>query len=147
MNIKFIAKKSIYLIVTILMIGAFSGCSNKNIENKNEVTNKQNEITFKNITPEEAKKRLDSEKEIILLDVRTKEEYETGHIEKSILMPVDTLEAEVGKNIVDKEAIIFVYCRSGNRSAAAANILVELGYKNVHNLVGGITNWPYEVVK
>lgn len=50
------------------------------------------------------------------------------------------------KKLEDKEAIIFVYCRSGNRSATAANILIEQGYKNVYNL-GGINNWPYEVVK
>jgi phage shock protein E len=146
MNIKFMAKKSIYLIATILMVGVFSGCSNKNIENKNEVTTAPKEINFSNITPEEAKKRLDSEKEIILVDVRTKEEYETGHIEKAILMPLDTIVEEAEKKIVDKEAIIFVYCRSGSRSTAAANILVEQGYKNVYNL-GGIADWPYEVVK
>ncbi|MBK5240967.1 MAG: rhodanese-like domain-containing protein [Clostridium sp.] len=128
------------------MVGVFSGCSNKNIENKNEVTNVSKQITFKNITPEEAKKRLDSEKEIILLDVRTKEEYESGHIKDSILMPVDTLAEEAEKNLVDKEAIIFTYCRSGSRSRAADNILVEQGYKNVYNL-GGIADWPYEVVK
>ena len=61
-------------------------------------------------------------------------------------MPVDTIKAESVKNLEDKEATIFVYCRSGNRSATAANILIEQGYKNVYNL-GGISNWPYEVVK
>ncbi|WP_291641808.1 rhodanese-like domain-containing protein [Clostridium sp.] len=146
MSIKLKSKNIIYLITAILMVGVFSGCSNKNIENKNEVTNVSKQITFKNITPEEAKKRLDSEKEIILLDVRTKEEYESGHIKDSILMPVDTLAEEAEKNLVDKEAIIFTYCRSGSRSRAADNILVEQGYKNVYNL-GGIADWPYEVVK
>ncbi|MGH4121096.1 rhodanese-like domain-containing protein [Clostridium sp.] len=145
MSIK-LKTKNIYLITAILMVGVFSGCSNKNIETKNEVTTAQKEINFSNITPEEAKKRIDSEKGIIILDVRTKEEYETGHIENSILMPVDTIVEEAKKNLVDKEATIFVYCRSGNRSAAAAGILVEQGYINVYNL-GGIINWPYEVVE
>ncbi|MCJ7690350.1 MAG: hypothetical protein MUO60_13660, partial [Clostridiaceae bacterium] len=87
MSIKFMAKKSIYLIATILMVGVFSGCSNKSIETNNEATTAPKEISFSNIKPEEAKKRLDSEKGIILLDVRTKEEYESGHIKNAILMP------------------------------------------------------------
>jgi len=146
MSKKLKGKNRIYLIAAILLVGTFSGCSNKSVETNKEVSTVQKKASFSNITPEEAKKRLDSEKDIILLDVRTKEEYETGHIKNSTLMPVDTLKEESVKNLVDKQATIFVYCRSGNRSVAAANILIEQGYKNVFNL-GGITNWPYEVVK
>jgi rhodanese-related sulfurtransferase len=128
----------------MFLIGVFSGCSNQSIKESKEVKAAPKEVGFSNITPEEAKKILDSEEVIILLDVRTKEEYETGHIKDSILIPVDNLREEAEKSLRDKEAIIFVYCRSGNRSVAAANILVDLGYKNVYNL-GGINNWPYEV--
>lgn len=146
MSKKLKAKNRIYLIAAILLVGVFSGCSNKSVETNKETLNQQKKVSFSNITPEEAKKRLDSEKDIILLDVRTKEEYETGHIKDSKLMPIDTLKEESVKSLVDKQATIFVYCRSGNRSLIAVNILVEQGYKNVYNL-GGITNWPYEVVK
>lgn len=135
----------IYLISLILLVGVFSGCSNKNIEDNKEVSTTEKKASFSNITPEEAKKRMDSEKDIILLDVRTKEEYETGHIKGSMLIPVDILRVEAEKNLKDKDSSIFIYCRSGNRSVTAANILVELGYKNVYNL-GGIKDWPYEVV-
>jgi phage shock protein E len=128
----------IHLLSALLVIGLFSGCSSNTVETK--------EKSFANITPEEAKKGLDSEKGIIVLDVRTKEEYETGHIKDSILIPVDNLKAEAENKLKDKDAVIFVYCRSGSRSFTAAKILVELGYKNVYNL-GGINNWPYEVVK
>ena len=140
------SKNRIYLIVTILLIGVFSGCGNKNIETNKEVSTAVKEASFSNITPAEAKKRLDSEKNIILLDVRTEEEYKTGHIKGSILIPVDNLKEEAGKILKDKEVPIFVYCRSGNRSVTAANILIKLGYKNVYNL-GGINVWPYEVIK
>ena len=146
MRKKIQAKNRIYLIAAILLVVTFSGCSTKSVETDKEVLTVQKKATFTNITPEEAKKRLDSEKSIILLDVRTKEEYETGHIKHSILMPVDTLKEESVKKLANKEAIIFVYCRSGNRSFTAANILTEQGYNNVYNL-GGISNWPYEVVK
>ena len=146
MSKKLKGKNRIYLIAAIFLVGVFSGCSNKSVETNKEVSTVQNKGSFSNITAEEAKKRLGSEKNIILIDVRTKEEYATGHIKDSKLMPVDTLKEESVKSLVDKEVTIFVYCRSGSRSAAAAKILVEQGYENVYNL-GGINNWPYEVVE
>lgn len=142
MGKRFKTASIVYVIVAILLVGAFSACSNKLTK-----TNKENKTAgYINITPEEAKKRLDSEKGIILLDVRTMEEYQAGHIKDSMLIPVDTLKQEAEKQLKDKKITIFVYCRSGNRSTTAAKILVDLGYKNVYNL-GGITEWPYEVVK
>jgi phage shock protein E len=136
----------IYLVSAFLLIGLLSGCSSVTNERSKESSPASKKSSFTNITPEEAKKRLDSEKGIVLLDVRTKEEYDTGHIKGSILIPVDNLKEEAENKLKDKDAPIFVYCRSGNRSTTAANILVNLGYKNVYNL-GGINKWPYEVVK
>lgn len=146
MNKRFKSVNIIYLISAILLIGLISGCSSKNAKTTKESSTSSEKASFNNITPEEANKRLDREKGIILLDVRTKEEYDTGHIKGSMLIPVDNLKAEAENKLKDKDSPIFVYCRSGNRSVTAANILVNLGYKNVHNL-GGINNWPYEVVK
>lgn len=136
----------IFLITAILFIGIFSGCNNKSIETNKEVSTAAEKASVSNITPEEAKKRLDNEKGIILLDVRTKEEYNAGHIKGSILIPVDNLLGESVKTLKDKEAPIFVYCRSGNRSLSAVNILIKQGYTNVFNL-GGINKWPFEVIK
>jgi phage shock protein E len=68
----------------------------------------------------------------------------TTEINKASFTNIKPEEAE--KKLKDKDAPIFVYCRSGNRSTSAASILVNLGYKNVYNL-GGINNWPYEIVK
>lgn len=135
-----------YLILSILLIGLFSGCSNKDIESSKDVITVTQKTNFSNIDQEEAKKRLDREKGIILLDVRTKEEYETGHIKGSILLPLDNLEEEAVNKFKDKKSPIFVYCRSGNRSVRAANILIEQGYENVYNM-GGINDWPYGIVK
>lgn len=97
------------------------------------------------ISPSDAKKRLDTEKGIILLDVRTKEEYIEKHIPKSILIPLNTLASEASRKLPQKNAEIFVYCRSGNRSKTAVRILLKQGYTNVYNL-GGIVRWPYETV-
>lgn len=97
------------------------------------------------MSPEEAKKRLESAKGIVLLDVRTKEEYSEKHIPKSTLIPLNILREQAPKKLPNKDAEILVYCRSGNRSASAIRILSKLGYSNVKNM-GGIIHWPYETV-
>ena len=101
---------------------------------------------YHKITAEEAKERLDSGDELILLDVRTQEEYDAGHIEGAILLPNETItDTEQPDILPDLGAEILIYCRSGNRSAQAANKLVALGYTNVYDF-GGIIDWPYETV-
>ena len=97
------------------------------------------------IDPTEAKKRLDLEKGIVLLDVRTQEEYLEKHIPKSTLIPLNVLAVEASKKLPDKQATIFVYCRSGNRSRAAVKMLLKQGYTNLFDL-GGIIRWPYKTV-
>lgn len=136
----------VYIIAILVFSAAFSGCSKARSEINSKDPSSSAKADYRDITPEEAKKRLDNEEGIILLDVRTLEEYQGGHIRDAVLIPVDTLEEAVEDKLTDKDAVIFVYCRSGRRSASAANILVELGYRNVYNL-GGIIDWPYEVVK
>ena len=97
------------------------------------------------IDPSEAKKRLDMEKGIILLDVRTQEEYSENHIPRSTLIPLKVLARDASKKLPDKEATIFVYCRIGNRSRAAVKMLLKQGYTNIFDL-GGIMRWPYKTV-
>ena len=91
----------------------------------------------------EAKKLLDSDGSIILLDVRNPNEYNLAHIPGSILIPLSKLEDDVEDKIEDKNAKIFVYCKSGSRSATASRMLATMGYKNIFD-IGGIDSWPYE---
>lgn len=97
------------------------------------------------INAEEAKSRLDREDKIIIVDVRTPAEYNEAHIKNSVLLPLDSIRDNAAAVIPDKDAVYFVYCRSGVRSATAAAQLVEMGYKNIYDL-GGIKDWPYEKV-
>ena len=77
----------------------------------------------------------------IIIDVRTETEYNEGHIDNAILMTLDTINESVAKDkIKNKETYVILYCRSGNRSKQAQEILNELGYTNVYNL-GSINNW------
>ena len=89
--------------------------------------------------------RIDSGAEIIILDVRTQQEYDAGHIEGAILLPNETIADTPPDALPNKDAEILIYCRSGNRSAQAAKKLVAMGYTNVYDF-GGIIDWPYDVV-
>ncbi len=95
------------------------------------------------ITAQEAKTMLDSDSSIILVDVRTQEEYDQIHIPGAIVLPVDDITFRADNILPDKNATYIIYCNSGNRSATASQALVDLGYKNVYDM-GGIIYWPYE---
>lgn len=88
---------------------------------------------------------LQSDQSIQLVDVREPSEFNAGYIEGAQLIPLGTIETDFEAAIPDKDAKIFVYCRSGNRSAQAAKKLVDLGYTNVFD-IGGILDWQYGVV-
>ena len=103
-------------------------------------------VVYVNITAEEAKQIIDTEEGYIILDVRTQEEYDQGHIPGAILIPDTEIKAKAEDVLTDKEQMILVYCRSGRRSKLAAETLVELGYTNIKEF-GGIIDWPYEVEK
>ena len=102
--------------------------------------------TYEQITAEQAKTIMDTEKDYIIIDARTVEEFAEGHIENAILIPEYEISTRAEKELPDKEQLILVYCRSGRRSKIASEELVKLGYTNVKEF-GGIIDWPYEVVK
>lgn len=79
--------------------------------------------------------------EYLLLDVRTQQEYDEGNIDDATLIPVDELESRLSEIADYKDKTVLVYCRSGNRSMTASNILIENGFTKVHNLLGGIGAW------
>lgn len=102
------------------------------------------EAVYRKITPEEAKEMMVEGN--IILDVRTEGEYADGHIEGSTLLPLDQIQAGNLELLPDKDQVILVYCRSGNRSGQAANILINAGYTGIYDF-GGINDWPYDIVK
>ena len=100
---------------------------------------------YKKITSDEAKKMMETQK-VIVVDVRTLEEYTEGHIPNAISVPLETIENEAEAKLKNKDDLILVYCRSGRRSREAALKLIEKGYTNVIDF-GGIKDWNGEVVK
>lgn len=94
----------------------------------------------------EAKAFLDAHPGAAILDVRTEDEYITGHLEAAQLLPFDEIdEFSASAVLPDKSAPVLIYCRSGRRSAIAARRLSALGYAQLFDL-GGLAGWPYELV-
>ncbi|WP_293720442.1 rhodanese-like domain-containing protein [uncultured Phascolarctobacterium sp.] len=101
---------------------------------------------YQNITAAQLKARLDKGDMLTVIDVRTKEEYASGHVPGSILIPFDEIKAKAGQLPQDKNTEIVVYCRSGRRSAIAADTLIALGYNRIYDM-GAISSWTYGLEK
>lgn len=119
------------LLGLVLLLGACGGTPQEN-------------SAYHKITAEEAKEQMD-EGGVTVVDVRTPEEYASGHIQGAVNLPNETIGEEAPKALEDKQAVVLLYCRTGVRSKNAAQKLVELGYENVYDF-GGIVDWTYGTV-
>ena len=126
-------KKLAWIVLAMLLLTA---CGQEKEETQ--------EAVYMNITAQQAKEMMDSQTGYIILDTRTQEEYDQGHIPGAILIPYDEILEKAEGILTDKNQLILVYCRSGRRSKIAAEDLVKLGYTNIREF-GGIIDWPYEV--
>ena len=126
-------KKLIFLLLAVMMLTA---CGQDKENDQGAV--------YVNITAEEAKQIMDNEEGYIILDVRTQEEYDQGHIPGAIVISHEEIAEKAEDVLTDKDQLILIYCRSGRRSKIATEALVELGYTNIKEF-GGIIDWPYEV--
>lgn len=134
------------IILSLSLLGCSATSQTNTAKNTTAPTETQSSSSYKKITAEEAKKIMDSGTDHVVLDVRTKQEYDEGHIKDAILIPDTEITQKAESMLPDKNKQILVYCRSGRRSAGAAKELIKLGYTNVLDF-GGIIDWKYETVK
>ena len=126
--------------LAVVLAGMFlSGCASA----AEEKTASPARAEYVRITPEKAHAMLGENQELILVDVRTPEEYAEKHIPGAKLIPNESIQKEPIEGLA-KDAVILVYCRTGHRSQQAANKLLDMGYEHVYDIEGGITHWPYE---
>ena len=125
-------KKWMMLLLAVLLL---TGCSVEKGE--------KDVAGYEMITAQQAKEIMDTQEGYVLLDTRTEEEYEQGHIPGAIVISHEEISEKAESILTDKDQLILVYCRSGRRSKLAAQDLVDLGYTNVKEF-GGIIDWPYE---
>ena len=133
-------KKLIMSLVVILMV---VGCTKQKITTTPQ---QEKQTTFITISSEEAQERFEKESDYIILDVRTIQEYEEGHLPNALNIPNETISESIKEQLPDLNQTIYIYCRSGNRSKQAANKLVQIGYQNVIDF-GGIQTWKGEIVE
>lgn len=122
-------KRMISLLLSLLLL---AGCGRNTADG-----------AYQQITQEDAKEMMDTQ-EVIILDVREQDEYDSGHIPGAVLLPVGMIDETTAAEVIpETDSTVLVYCRSGNRSKTASSTLAELGYTNIYEF-GGINTWPYE---
>lgn len=129
--------KKIIIIIIIIIIGVVC------IMNRKE-KNIENEVIIKHVSMNDIVQIMEENENYIILDVRTIAEYNEGHIPNAICIPNETIDENVVNKLPDKNQMILVYCRSGNRSRQAAEKLKKLGYTNLIEF-GGIIDWKGEI--
>ena len=125
-------RKYIIILVSIIMIMGLTGCEEQS-------------MSYTQISMEEAVAMMEKETDYIILDVRTAEEFAGKHIADAINIPNETIGSEELAELPDKNQLILVYCRSGNRSKQASEKLAALGYTKIYEF-GGINDWTGETV-
>ena len=126
----------IAMTAVLILTGCGSSADDKTVGDKK---------AYRQVSPEEAAAMMEEETDYIILDVRTQEEYETAHIPGAICIPNETIGTEDIPELPDKEQLILVYCRSGNRSKQASEKLAKQGYTNIVEF-GGINSWTGKTV-
>lgn len=145
MKIKKITMLAIVGLISVLGISCGRTMNSKQVSVDSKEVKNEKKAEYKKITSDEAKNIMLAEKPIVV-DVRSLEEYNEGHIPNAISVPLETIENEAETKLKNKDDLILVYCRSGRRSREAALRLIEKGYTNVIDF-GGIQDWNGEVVK
>ena len=145
MKMKKMTMLTIAGLISILGISCGRTMNSKQVSVDSKEVKNEKKAEYKKITSDEAKNIMLTEKPIVV-DVRSLEEYNEGHIPNAISIPLETIENEAETKLKNKDDLILVYCRSGRRSREAALRLIEKGYTNVIDF-GGIQDWNGEVVK
>lgn len=133
--------------ILILSLSSIVGCNSKS-KVSNTIQQSKSTQGYENIDGKEAEKLLNLDKDVLIIDVRSEYEYEKGHLLNAINLPYDDdFKSELNEIIEYKDKTVLVYCKSGNRSEKAAIKLVDNGFKNVRNVIDGIDEYDYTLVK
>jgi len=133
-------RKVVAVLLLLVMASAVTGCGGDTADDRKE------QAKYQRITADEAQVLMQKERDYLILDVRSPEEYAEGHIPHAINIPMEQFGEDPPKELPDRNQTIFVYCVKGIRSMNVANRLAHMGYKNIVEM-GGIQDWHGEIVK
>ncbi|WP_040211447.1 rhodanese-like domain-containing protein [Clostridium polynesiense] len=108
---------------------------------------KVNHPNVKNITAEEGKELIENNKNVLVLDVRTKDEFARGHIKNAKLIPVSELDQRLSSIKSYKDKPVLVHCASGGRSPRAVKLLLKNEFTQIYHLYRGLNSWKYNLIK
>lgn len=133
---KFVKKGKLLVVASLLVLtlGSVVGCSSK-------------DEVYKNIDGKKVEELISNTKELLVVDVRAKEDYDNGHIENSVNIPFDEFENRIDEMKEYKDKTVLLYCTSGNKSEKDSKILAKEGFENVYNATDGVAEYEYELVK
>ena len=155
MNLKIFTRKKHIIIPILLMLLILAGCGSKDKQEKvaeqttEQTTNtaeSNNTESYHQISQQEAKAMMEADDGHVIVDVRTQDEFDEGHIPGAICIPNESIGDKQPAELPDLDQIILVYCRSGRRSKEASQKLADIGYTRVYEF-GGIIDLTGEVVK
>lgn len=127
------------LFLAIIMAISLTACGSSDPESSHE-------SNYTQLTQDEAIAMMKESSDYLIVDVRTQEEYDEGHIPEAVCIPNETIGSEPPEELADFEQALFIYCRSGRRSKEAAQKLADMGYAQVYEM-GGINTWPGKIEK
>lgn len=133
--------RKLFILLLVLAVVMLCACAKES-----KTTSTSTVSTYRQITQSEAADIMENDKSCIILDVRTLEEYNEGHIPNAICIPNEIIIDKQPSKLPDKDQLILVYCRSGRRSKEAAEKLAAMGYSNIVEF-GGIRDWTGKIVK
>ena len=133
-------RKVVAVLLLLVMASAVTGCGGDTADDRKE------QAKYQRITADEAQVLMQKERDYLILDVRSPEEFAEGHIPHAINIPMERIGEEPPQELPDRNQMIFVYCVKGIRSMNVANRLAHMGYKNIIEM-GGIQDWHGEIVK
>lgn len=147
-------KKNIIIVIVIIAVLICIGCfiyktnkTNKTTtSNSTATTNAAKTNEIRHVSMDDIVKIMNENKDYVIVDVRTPDEYKEGHIPNAINIPNETINETVYNKLKDKNQLILIYCRSGSRSRQAAYKMQKLGYTNLVDF-GGIINWKGKIEK
>ena len=133
-------RKVVAVLLLLVMASAVTGCGGDTADDRKE------QAKYRRITADEAQVLMQQEQDYLVLDVRSPEEFATGHIPHAINIPMEAFGDEPPRQLSDRNQTIFIYCVKGIRSMNVANRLAHMGYRNIVEM-GGIQDWHGDIEK
>ena len=137
---------AVFVVLCMLLTACGNGASSsESAQSEVQTTTASAAAAYQQITQEKAKEMMQADDGHIIVDVRRQDEYDSGHIPGSILIPNESIGTEQPKELPDLDQIILIYCRSGRHSKEASQKLADMGYTHIYEF-GGIIDWTGEIV-